>query len=122
MNGTAELKMVSSEGLYLDVDGKGYFAAFKNFPYLADLPISQLFSVKYCGDGDIRWEEADIDLNVEILARPEDFPRIMHPVAAASEFGRKGGSIRSARKSAASRRNGSKGGRPRKITDSLTKG
>ena len=56
MNGTAELKMVSSEGLYLDVDGKGYFAAFKNFPYLADLPISQLFSVKYCGDGDIRWE------------------------------------------------------------------
>jgi len=117
MNGTAELKMVSSEGLYLYVDGKGYFASFKNFPYLADLPIAQLFKVKYCGDGDIRWEDADIDLNVEILSRPEDFPRVMHPVTAASELGRKGGSIRSVRKSAASRRNGSKGGRPRKTPE-----
>ena len=70
----AEVKMVTSEGLYLVVEGKGYLAAFADFPYLAALPSNQVFNVEYCGHGHIRWDNADIDLHTKILAHPEAYP------------------------------------------------
>ncbi len=111
----AEVKMLTPEGIYLVVEDKGYFASFKDFPYLASLSASELFNIEYCGHGHIRWDEADIDLNTKILANPENYPIIMHPVkTAAAQMGKKGGAVRSSRKAAASRANGLKGGRPRK--------
>ena len=70
----AEVRMIASDGLYLTVEGVGYFAAFRDFPFLVELPLSQIFQVEYCGHGHIRWEEADIDLHTDILAHPECFP------------------------------------------------
>jgi hypothetical protein len=110
-----KVKMLIPEGVYLVVEDKGYFASFEDFPYLASLPASEVFDVEYCGHGHIRWDKADIDLNTKILANPENYPIIMHPVkTAAAQLGRKGGSVRSLRKSTASRANGAKGGRPKK--------
>src|ERR1035437_5236118 len=120
MNGTiakknAEVKMVTSEGLYLVVEDKGYFAAFADFPYLAALPSNQVSNVEYCGHGHIRWNDADIDLHTKILAHPEDYPHRMQAVTlAAAQMGRLGGSVKSARKTVSSRANGIKGGRPPK--------
>ena len=111
----AEVKMVTHEGLYLVVEEKGFFAAFADFPYLAALPSSQVFQIQYCGHGHIRWEDADIDLHTNILAHPEDYPIRMQPlVLAATEMGRRGGSVKSKRKAVSSRANGLKGGRPLK--------
>ena len=120
MSGTAakndaEVKMVTSEGLYLVVGNKGYFAAFADFPYLAALPSNQVFKVEYCGHGHIRWDEADIDLHTDILAQPEKYPLRMQTVAvAAAQLGRRGGSVKSVRKAVSSRANGLMGGRPPK--------
>jgi hypothetical protein len=111
----AEVKLVTSEGVYLVIEDMGFFASFADFPYLADLPSVQIFNVQYCGHGHIRWEEADIDLHTKILAHPEESPFRMHTVkAAASEMGRRGGSAKSDRKAVSSAANGLKGGRPRK--------
>lgn len=111
----AEVRFVSPEGLYLTVEGRGYFAAFRDFPYLADLRGREVFDVEYCGHGHIRWDVADIDLNTEILAEPEKYPLVMHPVTnPAVLLGRRGGVVCSVSKAAASRRNGAKGGRPTK--------
>ena len=115
-NEYAEVKFISSDGFLIDVCGTTYFAAFKDFPYLYDLPISEAYDIEYLGQGDIRWEKADIDLNVEILKNPAHYPKIMHSISmqAAVLFGQRGGSSRSPRKAATSRLNGAKGGRPRK--------
>jgi len=112
----AEVRMLTPEGIYLVVEDKGYFASFKDFPFLADLPSTQVFDVGYCGHGHIRWELADIDLNTKILANPEKYP-VSFQVGtseAAARMGKIGGAVHSHRKAAASRLNGLKGGRPRK--------
>ncbi len=109
----AEVRMVTSAGLYLTIEDKGYFASFADFPYLAALPSTQVFNVEYCGHGHVRWDDADIDLHTKILANPEDYPFHMQTVSfAATQMGRRGGSVKSARKAASSRANGLKGGRP----------
>lgn len=111
----AEVKLVTSEGLYLVVEDKGYFAAFSDFPYLASLPSNQVFNVEYCGHGHIRWEDADIDLHTKILAHPEAYPIHMQTLSfAAAQMGRRGGSVRSKRKAVSSVANGRRGGRPSK--------
>ena len=111
----AEVKMVTPEGLFLVVEGKEYFAAFTDFPYLAALPSTQIFDVEYCGHGHIRWNDADIDLHTEILSHPENYPLHMQTAAfAAARASRKGGSVKSACKSVSSRSNSLKGGRIRK--------
>ena len=43
----AEVRMIASDGLYLTVEGVGYFAAFRDFPFLAELPLAQVFQVEY---------------------------------------------------------------------------
>src|SRR5574344_358868 len=98
-NEYAEVKFISSDGFLIDVCGTTYFAAFKDFPYLYDLPVSEAYNIKYLGLGDIRWENADIDLNVDILANPAKYPKIMHSLSnqAAILFGRRGGSATSPR-------------------------
>ena len=115
MNGTsvkknAEVKMVTSEGLCLIVEDKEYFAAFADFPYLAELPSTQIFNVEYCGHGHIRWDYADIDLHTKILAHPEDYPlRMQTGTFSAAKMSRSGGSVRSSRKAVSNHARGLKG-------------
>ena len=64
------------------------------------------------GDG-LRWEGLDADLLVRELARGVFGSKVwMSEIA--GELGRRGGRVRSEAKAAAARRNGQKGGRPRK--------
>ena len=119
---SAEVKMITRDGLLIAVEGKNFFASFADFPFLGELPGNEIFSVEYCGHGHIRWENADIDLNTDILANPDAFPVSFQTDrhSAAVSMGKAGGTSRSIRKAASSRINGHKGGRPRKSQPQAT--
>jgi hypothetical protein len=73
-----------------------------------------LAEVKVVLDGDgLRWEGLDADLLVRELGRGV-FGTRGWMSELASELGRRGGRVRSEAKTAAARRNGQMGGRPRK--------
>ncbi len=115
-NLNVKVEIVSPQGLLIMVEGQRYFAAFSDFPFLAELPAREVFDIEYCGHGHIRWESSDIDLNTEILSNPDAYPFSfqgdMHEAAAS--LGKIGGAKKTDIKVAASRENGRKGGRPRK--------
>ena len=71
-----EVTNVSAVGFWLLLDGREVFAPFKDFPWFRDATIGQLISVERPRPGHLYWPDLDVDLAVESLDRPEDFPLV----------------------------------------------
>ena len=105
--------------------GEKFVFPFDKYGYFRHCPISELEHV-VCDGFSLEWPEAQIDFELELLRHPEmegdlipvdkwlayrEKQRQREALAAVTA---RAGSTRSARKSAAARRNGARGGRPRK--------
>ena len=120
MNVSAKVVELSRDSMLVDYCGKGYRIDFDRFPYFRSCFISELYNVQASAAG-LHWPDADIDIEVEYLENPPsetsdvdlDWWKAQRK-RILSRLGAIGGSVKSPRKAAASRRNGSKGGRPRK--------
>ena len=129
-NGTkvsAKVVELARDFMLVDYCGTVYRIDFDRFSYFRSCFLSELYNVKASAVG-LHWPDADIDLEIEYLENP---PENMNVVSQdwwqaqrrrlLARLGAVGGSVRSPRKAAASRANGAKGGRPRKVSEtSLT--
>jgi hypothetical protein len=52
------------------------FAPFKQFPWFSEATIAQLTAVERPRPGHLYWPDLDVDLAVESLDHPEDFPLV----------------------------------------------
>ena len=73
---TAEVTNVSVHGFWLYLAGKERFLSFEHFPWFRDATIAQLTNVRLVSPRHLNWPDLDIDLAVESLDHPEDFPLI----------------------------------------------
>ncbi|MCQ2380000.1 MAG: DUF2442 domain-containing protein [Victivallaceae bacterium] len=118
----AEIVELARDHMLVDHCGKVYHIDFNRYPYFRSCFLDELFNVQASSAG-LHWPDADIDLEIAHIDSPdaetnavdldwwkEQRRRIL------SRLGSAGGSATSPRKAAASRRNGAKGGRPRKKT------
>src|SRR5262245_51326818 len=72
----AEILSISSNGLWLLVDDREHFLAFKAFPWFKQAPVGHVLNVQRPGPGHLYWPDLDVDIAVESIEHPERFPLV----------------------------------------------
>ena len=93
-------------------NGAALLVPARSLQGLEDATDAELAEVELAGETGLHWESRDVDFTIAGLMRG------IFGTARFMDARRKGGQSRSAAKTAASRANGAKGGRPRKTTAS----
>jgi hypothetical protein len=71
-----EVTNVSQHGFWLLLDGAERFLPFSSFPWFAQATIAQILKVERPLSHHLYWPELDVDLHVDSLDRPENYPLV----------------------------------------------
>jgi hypothetical protein len=71
-----EVLNVSPHGFWLLVGEREYFLAFADFPWFRGATLQQLFAIELSHGDHLYWPELDVDLDLERIQHPENFPLI----------------------------------------------
>jgi hypothetical protein len=66
----------SKHGFWLMLDGTERFLAFELFPWFRDATIGQITEVELVAPGHLRWPSMDIDLALDSIDRPDEYPLV----------------------------------------------
>lgn len=77
-SGTSDVEVtnVSKHGLRLMLDGRERFLPFEAFPWFRHATIEQIMDVELAAPGHLRWPSLDIDLAVDSIDRPDEYPLV----------------------------------------------
>jgi hypothetical protein len=71
-----ELTNVSQYGLSLLIDGRERYLPYDRFPWFRHATIAQLSAIERRTPGHLHWPQLDVDLTLESIDRPQDFPLV----------------------------------------------
>lgn len=71
-----EVANVSKHGFWLLIDDQEVFLPFEDFPWFREAPIGKLLNVERPSSHHLYWPDLDIDLAVDSLFHPEQFPLV----------------------------------------------
>ena len=72
----AEILNVSPHGFWLMVSQKEHFMDFDHFPWFRNARLDQLFKVEVLHGDHLYWPELDVDLDLDRIENPEDYPLV----------------------------------------------
>jgi hypothetical protein len=71
-----EVTNISQHGFWLLVNGKEYFIPFSSFPWFKDARVSEISDVVPVNGKHLYWEKLDIDLTIDMIQNPDNYPLI----------------------------------------------
>jgi hypothetical protein len=74
-----EVTSISRHGFWLYLGGRELFLSFKDFPWFAAARVAHITHVEWPSPNHLYWPDLDIDLSVDSIERPEDFPIVFEP-------------------------------------------
>ncbi len=75
INSLVEITNISKFGIWLYDSGKEYFLSYENFPWFKKATIDEILDVQK-NNKHYYWEKLDIDLSIDIIENPDNYPLI----------------------------------------------
>jgi hypothetical protein len=69
-----EVTNISAQGFWLLVEGHEYFVPFEDYPVFRTATIDQIFNFKRIAPRQYHWSGLDVDIELDALEHPEQFP------------------------------------------------
>ena len=71
-----EVTNVSKHGFWLLIGEEELFLSFDHFPWFKNVPVGDLLNVTLLHPTHLYWQELDIDIAVESILHPKEFPLV----------------------------------------------
>ncbi|GMQ96391.1 MAG: DUF2442 domain-containing protein [Gammaproteobacteria bacterium] len=69
-----EVTNITKHGLWLLSGDNEMFLSYDDFPWFKDVPVGKILSVEEPSPGHFYWPELDVDLGIQSIEHPEQFP------------------------------------------------
>lgn len=73
----ASVLLINDHGILLSVCGQAYFLPYNRVPWMREATINDVMNVRMCGRKAIEWPSLDVDLEIESLRHPENYPLVI---------------------------------------------
>lgn len=73
---SAEVQDISRNGIWLLVQGKEYFLAHADYPWFKESKLAAIYNLKLLHGTHLHWPDLDVDLELESLQRPGEYPLV----------------------------------------------
>lgn len=74
MTEEAEVTNISKHGFWLFLGDRELFLPFEEFPWFRNAPVGSILKVERPQPHHLYWPDLDIDLSVESIENPENYP------------------------------------------------
>jgi hypothetical protein len=71
---SVEVTNISMHGLWLMAHNKELFMSYDDFPWFKNQTVESIVNVEEQAPGHFYWPDMDIDLTLESIENPKDFP------------------------------------------------
>ena len=71
-----EVTNISQHGFWLLLEDEELFLPFAEFPWFRDVAVGKILNVELPSSNHLYWPELDVDLTVESIRHPEQFPLV----------------------------------------------
>jgi len=71
-----EICNIDKFGIWVLVDEAEYFLAFSEFPWFRQATLQQILNVDRPGTDHLRWPDLDVDLSLDSINHPAEYPLI----------------------------------------------
>ena len=83
-----EVSLASNKGFWLLLDDEEVFVAFSEFPWFKQATIDEITTVERPSKNHLYWPLLDVDLALESILNPSQFPLIAKPSPSFNRTGR----------------------------------
>ncbi len=69
-----EVQDITKYGIWLYIKNSEYFLSYKDFPWFQDAKVFDIYHVEILHHQHLYWPELDIDIELDSLKNPENYP------------------------------------------------
>ena len=76
---TPEIANISAHGFWLFIDERELFLPFDEFPWFKDATVAAICRIERPQPHHLYWPDLDVDLTIDMIERPGDYPLRARP-------------------------------------------